>query len=89
MAMAGTFEGQMYNLNKLLSSLVQLGSWMRQEAQVDEEAYQSAYAQNAWFTPESIGLALTSNGIALDEHEVLDGPENIAFQNRQAGRRLG
>jgi len=89
MAMAGTFEGQMYNLNKLLSSLVQLGSWMRQEAQADKEVFQAAYAQNAWFTPESIGLALTSNGIALDENEVLEWSREYRFPEQASGTKVG
>ena len=54
MAMANTFVLQMYNSNTLLSSLVQLGQWFREEAHLDEEIQRTALAQNGWFTAESV-----------------------------------
>ena len=78
MAMAGTFERQMYNPQQNLPSLVQLGSWMRQEAQVDEEAYQSAYTQMHGLRQRALGLPSRRMGSHLMSMRCWNGPGNTA-----------
>ena len=85
----GTFEGQMYNANKLLASLVQLGAWMREEASAEREILQHAQAQNAWFTPESISLALQAQGGALAEPHVTQWGQNRDWPEGQSGLKVG
>ena len=57
----------MYDSNTLLSSLVQLGEWFREEASSEVELLQCALAANGWFTEESVCRALQSHGNALHE----------------------
>ena len=89
MAMAGTFGEQMYNGNKLLSSLVQLGAWLREEAPLDTDVKRLALAQNGWFTPESIDLALSSHGQALTEAGLADWASSYAFPEEASPAKVG
>lgn len=89
MAMAGTFVEQMYNGNKLLSSLVQLGAWLREEAPLNEEVKRLALAQNGWFTPDSIDLALSALGGALTESGLRSWAQQYAFPEEESSSKVG
>ena len=89
MAMAGTFVEQMYNGNKLLSSLVQLGVWLREEAPLDADVKRLALAQNGWFTPESIDLALSSHGQALSESGMAAWASSYTFPAEASSAKVG
>ena len=89
MAMAGTFVKQMYNGNKLLSSLVQLGVWLREEAPSDGNVKRLALAQNGWFTPDSIDLALSAHGQALTESGVTSWASSYTFPGEASTAKVG
>ena len=89
MAMAGTFGVQMYNVNKLIPSLVQLGSWLREEAPNDVATKRLAEAQNAWFTSESIDLSLRSHGQALSEEGLASWLGDRAMPKSWSGKKVG
>ncbi|MDA0728594.1 MAG: acyl-CoA reductase [Bacteroidetes bacterium] len=79
----------MYNANKLLSSLVQLGSWLREDAVSNHDVLQMAEAQNAWFTRENVGMALRAHGQALTEAGVEAWTSGKTFPGQSSGKRLG
>ena len=79
----------MYDSNKLLSSLVQLGKWFREEASKDADALRLASANNGWFTEESVQLALRSHGQALSEEGVAAWAANCTFPSAATGVKLG
>ena len=89
MAMAGTFDEQMYNANKLRSSLVQLGAWLREEALQDADIKRLALASNGWFTSESVDLALSSHGQALRPEEVDRWLDAYALPDRGTPTKVG
>ena len=79
----------MYDSNKLLSSLVQLGKWFRDEASKDADALRLASANNGWFTEESVQLALRSHGQALSEEGVAAWAANCTFPAAATGVKVG
>ena len=89
MAMANTFVLQMYDSNTLLSSLVQLGKWFREEAHLDEEIQRTALASNGWFTSESVKRALQAHGQALSKEGIAAWAEAYAFPSEQSGAKVG
>ena len=89
MAMAGTFTLQMYDSNTLLSSLVQLGQWFRDEAHLDEKVQRTALAQNGWFTEASVQRSLQSHGRALSERGIEIWTKPYDFPQTQTNVDVG
>ena len=79
----------MYDSNKLLSSLVQLGQWFREEAHLDEEIQRTALAQNGWFTAESVKRSLQAHGHALSEEGIAAWAEAYSFPVEKTGVKVG
>lgn len=80
---------QMYDSNKLLSSLVRLGDWLRSEAQSDSEIQRLALAQNGWFTESSVKLSMESHGRALTDSGVKLWASNCEFPTCATGTNVG
>ena len=79
----------MYNANNLLSSLVHLGTWLRDEAHLDSEIKRLALAQNGWFSEESVDLALQSLGQSLLAKNVDDWASNYALPSKNSQLNVG
>lgn len=79
----------MYNANKLLSSLVQLGSWLRKDAALNHDVLQMAEAQNAWFTRDNVEMALRAHGQALTESGIKAWTSGKSLPEEASGKKLG
>ena len=87
--MANTFGVQMYNANKLASSLVQLGEWLREEAPLNDGILRTAEAQNPWFTRDSVVRALNAHGQALSAEGVAAWTADKVLPEGASGKKLG
>ena len=79
----------MYDSNTLLSSLVQLGEWFREEASSEVELQQRALAQNGWFTAESVQRAFQTHGNALHKDEVREWSKKVDLPASATGVKVG